>query len=150
MPIWTDPPAAGRNLFGDSLGEPGPATPFTRFTLSLHWQQQANTGQSPRDSIFSQLWGISGTFLLFLKNLKSIRTTVFDQTAIQFPQERLETPRIRLGPLFGCITLSKLKPQLSTDSGTTSFPTQREIYPRMTIEPTPKPRRTARRTRRRR
>jgi hypothetical protein len=78
MPIWADPPDSGRNLFGDSFGGPGPIKPLTRFTLYLSDHRETATSPTPRASIIQQLWDLPGTVLLFLKNLKSIRTTVFD------------------------------------------------------------------------
>lgn len=70
-PLLADPPDSGRDLFGDSFGGPEPTEPLTRFTLYL-----GDGGETA--SIIQQLWDLPGTVLLFLKNLKSIRTTVFD------------------------------------------------------------------------
>lgn len=70
MPIWADPP--------DYFGGPGPTKPLTRFTLYLSDHRETATSLKPRASIIQQLWDLPGTVLLFLKNLKSIRTTVFD------------------------------------------------------------------------
>jgi hypothetical protein len=65
-PIWFEPQA-------DLLRS------LTRITLYFHDNGVAGNLQLRRDEISKQLWDLQGTVLLFLKNLRSIKTTAFDE-----------------------------------------------------------------------
>ncbi|KAN0122902.1 hypothetical protein V8E51_001228 [Hyaloscypha variabilis] len=66
IPIWFEP--------REELVRRG-----TRITLHFHDNGQAGDLQRRRDDIIKQLSDLQGTVLLFLKNLRTINITVFDQ-----------------------------------------------------------------------
>lgn len=53
--------------------------PLTRITLYFHDNGEAENLQRRRDAIIKQLWDLQGTVLLFLKNLRTIKITIFNQ-----------------------------------------------------------------------
>lgn len=52
---------------------------MTRITLYFYDNEEVETQRRERNNITRQLWGLQGTILLFLKNLRNINITEFNQ-----------------------------------------------------------------------